>query len=230
MVVVVVIVGGLGALLFVNSRRSTPDPNKVINLALEPDQPMPENFKTLGSSNDYQIGVPVGWTIVPVSDAAIQRMIAQRPGDDRYRRTVEQFAASMRNSGSLLALAPRRGAFVDNVIVDERSTPTAGISDISEQRVRSDLESSAANVSNIAVERLVINRRPVLHVSYSLGSYGTVGNQYVAVAHGKAFDVTVTTVAADAPVARQDRADVRGALRPPRPTFPSSQQIFWGRR
>jgi len=58
-------------------------------------------------------------------------------------------------------------------------------------------------VSDIAIERLVINRRPVLHVSYSLGSNGTVGNQYLVVAHGKAFDVTVTTVAVDAPVARQ---------------------------
>jgi 1-deoxy-D-xylulose 5-phosphate reductoisomerase len=58
-------------------------------------------------------------------------------------------------------------------------------------------------VSNIAIERLVINRRPVLHVSYSLGSTGTVGNQYLVVAHGKAFDVTVTAAAADAPVARQ---------------------------
>jgi hypothetical protein len=202
-VVVVVIVGGLGAVLIVNSRHSTPDPNKVINLALEPDQPMPADFKTLGSSYDYQIGVPVGWTIVPVSDAAIQRMIAQRPGDEGYRRTVEQFAASMRNSGSLLALAPRRGAFVDNVIIDERSTAATGISNLSEQRVRSELEASPTNVSNIAIERLVINRRPVLHVSYSLGSTGTVGNQYLVVAHGKAFDVTVTAAAADAPVARQ---------------------------
>ena len=58
-------------------------------------------------------------------------------------------------------------------------------------------------MSNIAIERVVINRRPVLHVSYSLGASGTVGNQYLAIAHGKAFDVTVTTVPVDVPVARQ---------------------------
>jgi len=195
---VVLVLGGLGALIIAHPDRPRATSAQVIDFGLEPDQPMPADFKTMSTSHEYEVGIPANWTGETLDMASVDQILAEHPEDKQQKQFVDDLRRLARR-GASTAYGPVAGSpLIDLASVVRTRILPHGLTPNADQAVHRYIVDSVPTTM-VMIERERLNRHVALHAHYEVKvmSYTVLHDDYFVATGGHVLLLAVTTSATE---------------------------------